>query len=488
MVFSSTIFLFFFLPVTLFAYLLVPGRFRNFILLFFSLLFYAWGETGYVFLMIASVVFNHYFAILIYSYASRPDKTGLKKTLLFTAIIFNLGLLCFFKYANFFADNLNLLLEGSGFKPATLSPVHLPIGISFFTFQALSYVIDVYRSEVKPQQRWVNSALYISLFPQLIAGPIVRYHDIANQLSERKLRLEQFMSGIHRFVIGLGKKVLIANTVGDIADQIFNIPAFNLTTPVAWIGIAAYTLQIYFDFSGYSDMAIGLGRMFGFKFPENFNYPYISKSIREFWRRWHISLSTWFRDYLYLPLGGSRVSFFRTYMNLLIVFFLCGLWHGASWNFVIWGLYHGLFLILERLKFLVFLKGLPRVIKHGYVIFIIMIGWVFFRAENISSAMSYLMALFGQAKGTGLEYSAAQYLKPDFCTAFIVGIIASAPVFPLMMKWYSRFEKRMRAGTSAVLCGNAMTIIEMAVIYSILFFSAAALASGTHNPFIYFRF
>ncbi|MGD8338870.1 MAG: MBOAT family protein, partial [Desulfobacterales bacterium] len=381
MLFSSIIFLFQFLPLCLLLYFLAGKRLRNLLLLIASLVFYAWGESYYVLLMLVSILVNYLCGLMIDRYRGRQAARGF----LIAAIAFNVLSISVFKYANFLVDNLNTLLSQIGAGPIELAPIHLPIGISFFTFQAMSYAVDVYRRDAPVQRNPLNIGLYIALFPQLIAGPIIRYHDIAAQLIRRRVRLDDLSYGIERFVVGLGKKVLIANQVAIIADQVFSFPYETLTPGVAWLGVLCYTLQIYFDFSGYSDMAIGIGRMFGFHFLENFNYPYISRSIREFWRRWHISLSSWFRDYLYIPLGGNHRGPLRTYLNLLIVFFLCGLWHGASWNFVIWGLLHGLFLVIERLGFEKILNRWWSPLRYLYVMLVVCTGWVFFRAENLSS-------------------------------------------------------------------------------------------------------
>ena len=394
MVFSSPIFLFAFLPIVLALYFVVGRRFHNVLLIIASLLFYAWGETIYILIMVSSILLNYVLAIMI----QKGHDSGLDlraRTFLIIAVIANLCLLCYFKYANFLVDSLDFILNAVrlNWLEVRLSPVHLPIGISFFTFHSLSYVIDVYRKVVTAQRNLVNMALYISFFPQLIAGPIIRYHDIAAQIENRNVTPDKFAYGIQRFIMGLGKKVLIANTLAMAADQVFAIPAAQLTTGLAWLGITCYTLQIYFDFSGYSDMAIGLGRMFGFEILENFNYPYISSSIREFWRRWHISLTNWFRDYLYIPLGGNRGTPARTYLNLLTVFFLCGLWHGASWTFVVWGLYHGAFLILERLKFGKLLNSAWSPVRHLYTILVFMVGWVFFRSDTLPYALEFLKAM-----------------------------------------------------------------------------------------------
>ena len=355
----------------------------------------------------------------------------------------------------------------------------------------MSYVIDVYRGASRPQTNLVNVALYISLFPQLIAGPIVRYHDIDQQIMGRSHSIPLFATGIKRFIFGLGKKVIIANPLGHVADQIFAIPPDSVTTPLIWLAVLAYSLQIYFDFSGYSDMAIGLGRMFGFRFLENFNYPYISRSVQEFWRRWHISLSRWFRDYLYIPLGGNRCSRPRMYFNLVTVFFLCGLWHGASWNFVIWGLLHGTFLILERVGLAEIMGRLPAIVRHTYVLLFIAITWVFFRSESLSASITYLAAMAGYAHGDGLEYYAALYLNGEVSVILVIGIIFSTPVLPRLRSIYSKATE-IRSASGDNLYFGAMTKTVPVAYYlfltALLVICAAYVASGTYNPFIYFRF
>ncbi|MCA8923022.1 MAG: MBOAT family protein, partial [Planctomycetes bacterium] len=382
MVFSSTFFLFFFLPALLVFYGAARSlRLRNAVLLVASLAFYAWGELGYVFLLLGSIGANYGFGLWIAGAVER----GAARRALVVAVATNLGLLGVVKYTHMFVGWAGVALGALGVAQVDpMPPLHLPLGISFFTFQALSYVIDVYRGVVPAQRSPWKLALYVSLFPQLIAGPIVRYADLAAELDARSVTTADVAAGARRFVVGLGKKVLIANALSVPADRIFALPAEQLGLEVAWLGIACYTLQIYFDFSGYSDMAIGLGRMFGFHFLENFDYPYVSRSIREFWRRWHISLSTWFRDYLYIPLGGNQGSATRTYVNLVLVFALCGLWHGASLTFVAWGLFHGVFLVGERLA-----AGkvrAPRLLQHLYVLVAVMVGWVLFRAESFAHA------------------------------------------------------------------------------------------------------
>ena len=391
MVFSSTLFLFWFLPVVLVGYYLCGKNAKNYWLLLASLFFYSWGEPKYVLLMFTLIVINYICGLLL----ARDHN----RYLLCATVIFNLGILGYFKYFNFLMETVNAVLSLIGGQSVSLNQIALPIGISFFTFQIMSYVIDVYRGTVPPQKSLAKLALYISLFPQLIAGPIVRYSDVAAQIDERNVTLGGIYTGAVRFMIGLSKKVLLSNQMAAIADAAFiqsDPPAL-----LAWMGAVAYALQIYFDFSGYSDMAIGLGKLFGFDFLENFNYPYISSSVKEFWRRWHISLSSWFRDYLYIPLGGSHCSREKTYRNLLIVFSMTGLWHGASWNFVVWGLWHGAFLILERVLGNRF--RMPKWLGHIYTMLVVLIGWVFFRADTLGQAAVYLRSMARKLKITENE-------------------------------------------------------------------------------------
>jgi alginate O-acetyltransferase complex protein AlgI len=359
-----------------------------------------------------------------------------------------------------------------------MGPVHLPIGISFFTFQSMSYIIDVYRKEVPAQKNPLTVALYISLFPQLIAGPIVRYRDIAHQLIQRQVKTSRFVEGIYRFVMGLGKKMIIANPLGAVADEIFSVPAAQLPVEVAWLGIICYTLQIYFDFSGYSDMAIGLGRMLGFTFLENFNYPYISRSITEFWRRWHISLSSWFRDYLYIPLGGSRAGAWRTWFNLLVVFVLCGFWHGASWNFLVWGLIHGLFLVIERAWLKAALASWPRVFRHVYVMLVVMFGWVFFRMDTLPEAIGLLGALGGLNEGSISPVYFGRYFDNAILLALFAGGLGSMPI----VAWIRKIP--MVTAPAAI----TSSVFSYLWLMSVFILSLAYLGSGTFNPFIYFRF
>ena len=392
MVFSSMTFIWIFLPILLFVYYISKEKYRNIILLIFSLIFYSWGEPKYIVLMLISILVNYIFGRILDKCNKKKNKT----IVLIFSIIFNLGLLVYFKYFNFIATNIDNII-GNNVIPN--KNIVLPIGISFYTFQIMSYIIDLYRGDIKVQKNLLNLALYISFFPQLIAGPIVKYKDIDEQLQKRTVTIEKFSNGIKRFVYGLAKKVIFANTLAYIADTIFNSNIEFLNMPIAWLGAICYTLQIYFDFSGYSDMAIGLGKMFGFEFMENFNLPYISESITEFWRRWHISLSTWFKEYLYIPLGGNRKGKIRTYINLLIVFFATGIWHGASWNFVVWGLFNGFFLVIERIKLKELLdKNKLKFINHIYALLVIIFGWVLFRADTLKSALQYMKIMISPSK------------------------------------------------------------------------------------------
>jgi alginate O-acetyltransferase complex protein AlgI len=483
MIFSSLLFLFIFLPVVLTLYYLLGQRFRNTLLLLASLLFYAWGEVHYVFVMLLSISINYCFGLML----DGGTKPAMRRFVVAGAVVANIAPLFYYKYSFFFGGGINQLLVSFHLPAIPVRSPHLPIGISFFTFQALSYVIDVFRRDTSAQKNPFKLGLYISLFPQLIAGPIVRYHDVAEQITRRIHSSAIFASGIERFIMGLAKKVLIANVMADIADSIFASPGNFLTAPHAWLGIVCYTLQIYFDFSGYSDMAIGLGRMFGFHFLENFNYPYISQSLQEFWRRWHISLSTWLRDYLYIPLGGSRYGVGRTYCNLLIVFALCGLWHGAGWTFLAWGCYHGFFLILERLGLNALLAACPRLFRHVYAMLVVVIGWVFFRAETLQAGMQYLGAMF--FGGDAVRIHPWVLAKTDAMTFFflLVAICCSIPIYPYLQQRASRCleaapaERSLFMGT--FLYGGKVFLLALLLSLSILY-----LASGTYNPFIYFRF
>jgi alginate O-acetyltransferase complex protein AlgI len=407
--------------------------------------------------------------------------------LLVLGIMSDLGLLLVFKYAAFLTGNLNGLLAAARLGPLPVPRLVLPLGISFFTFHKISYKVDVYRRAAQVRRGPLDLALYILLFPQLIAGPIVRYWEIANELVARKASAECFAIGARRFIIGLGKKMMLANTVGYTADQIFALPAGDLTTALAWLGTLCYTLQIYFDFSGYSDMAIGLARMFGFHFPENFNYPYISSSITEFWRRWHMSLSRWFRDYVYIPLGGNRGSSRRTYANLLTVFCLCGLWHGASWNFLFWGLYHGALLVFERVGFGALLARWPRPLRHAYTILMFTFGWALFRAADLPQALSFIKAMAGWAPGDGLVHGVGAYWNRELILTLCAGAIGSMPIYP----WAVRRLKKLRARGGRplrLLIGGSLEMSSFAWHGLILVYSTMLMAAQTYNPFIYFRF
>lgn len=473
MVFSDPIFIFFFLPGLLLAYAAAPGQLKNYVLLCGSLAFYAWDERVWVAVMLASIVFNYTMGCWIGARVGEPSA----RRLVVLAVAGNLAALVSFKYANFLAANVDVVLASVGAPTIDLAPIHLPIGISFFTFQAISYVVDVYRGEVRAQRKLSSLALYISLFPQLIAGPIVRYHSIADAIDSRVIEVSRFAAGIRRFVIGLGKKMIIANSAGVTADAVFGLSAYELSTPIAWLGVVCYTVQIYYDFSGYSDMAIGLGRMLGFDFCENFNYPYVSRSVTEFWRRWHMSLSSWFRDYVYIPLGGNRAGGVRTLRNLLIVFALCGFWHGASWNFLIWGLLHGLLLILERIGLGRALSSAPALLSRGYVLLVVMVAWVFFRAESLAQSSAFLCAMSGFSEVADYAHPVGFFFGVDTALVLALGCIGAVPAGP----WLA---SRARACMSPA----AMAALEACWIALLLSFCAMLMAASAYNPFIYFRF
>ncbi|MCB1703567.1 MAG: MBOAT family protein [Halioglobus sp.] len=477
MLFTSPVFLFAFLPLVLALHYFAPARLKNSVLLLASLLFYSWGETLYVLLMLVSIAANYCFGVAIEHFRqSRYPRLWLA-----IGVATNLSLLAAFKYANFLVDTANALLQWADIPPIVLAPVHLPLGISFFTFQAMSYIIDVYRGDVAAQRRPGHVALYIALFPQLVAGPIVRYHDISKQIVQRHIGSSLFVSGARRFLMGLAKKLLIANSMGQVATAAFSAPTAELGFALAWLGIICYALQIYFDFSGYSDMAIGLGRMLGFRFQENFNYPYIATSLQDFWRRWHISLSSWFRDYLYIPLGGNRSGAARTYFNLMLVFFLCGLWHGASWNFVLWGMIHGCFLVLERGPFGAFLNALWRPLRHAYTLIVVCFAWVFFRAETLPQAFDYAAVMLGMGEATPVAgFLAGVILKPDILAALLAGAVLAAPVYPwLAFHCCIPVLQRHRGW---------YFVSQWAFMYGLAALVFLAVASTTFNPFIYFRF
>ncbi|MCA9067484.1 MAG: MBOAT family protein [Planctomycetaceae bacterium] len=484
MLFSQPVFLFGFLPVLLLLYFLCPKKIRNVLLLMASLWFYAWGEPSLVLLMLLSTVMNYWFGRWVDVCRDRSAA----KCVVVLAVTLNLGILIYFKYASFLIESLNLLLAFIDI-PALDSPnVTLPIGISFYTFQAMSYVIDVYRGQAQSERNPINVALYIALFPQLIAGPIVRYTDVAAEIKNRSIDSDGFAYGIQRFIVGLGKKMLIANSAASVADAIFDIPDSQLSFAVAWLGILCYTVQIYFDFSGYSDMAIGLGRMFGFRFLENFNYPYVAQSITEFWRRWHISLSSWYRDYLYIPLGGNRCAGWRVSLNLMIVFVLCGLWHGASWNFAFWGIYHGAFLMLERWGLGRTIERLWKPLRHLYTLLVVMGGWVLFRTLTLAHCSAYFKALGGFGAAANPKYPVSLYLDRGLILVLVAAIIGSLPLIPWIVSRLEAFQQQERNTLAFTAVFFASATLRLSCLTLLFLASAAVMSAGTHNPFIYFRF
>lgn len=466
MVFSSTIFLCVYLPLVLLGYYICPKKGRNLFLLIVSLVFYAWGEPKYVFLMIFSILVNYIFGRLMDKH--RENKKRLKLMLVLSVVI-DIGLLSVFKYTDFIITNVNAIF-GANFD---LLNIALPIGISFYTFQAMSYTIDVYRDDVRVQKNLIDFGMYITMFPQLIAGPIVRYADVQDQLAERSVTTADFSEGVMRFVVGLGKKVLLANQMGAVWSDIYALGG-DVSALMAWTGAIAYTFQIYFDFSGYSDMAIGLGRMFGFKFPENFRYPYQSVSITDFWRRWHITLSTWFKEYLYIPLGGNRRGLARQALNLLIVWSLTGFWHGAGWNFVMWGLYYFVILFIEKLFLLKALNKLPKFFRHVYALLLIIIGWVIFASDDVSVLLPYLGSMFG-ANGAigGMDV----YTLLTKAVLLIICCIAS-----------TELPKKLFLSAAGAMNEKAAFTLKSVLTIALLAMSMILLIGDSYNPFLYFRF
>ena len=464
MVFSSLVFLFVYLPVVLAVYYLIPCRWRNPWLFAVNLVFYGWGEPVYILLMLFSITINYISGILI---CRNRDDDRKSRLILTVNTVVNLSLLVLFKYADLLIGTVNSLF-GCSLKALNLA---LPIGISFYTFQTMSYPIDVYRGDTSVQKNYVNFGTFVALFPQLIAGPIVRYKDIESQLTDRPVNTAQFADGVERFCLGLAKKVLIANNIGSLWDVHAAAAPGELTVVGAWLGAIAFSLQIYYDFSGYSDMAIGLGRMLGFEFLENFNYPYISASVTEFWRRWHISLGTWFRDYVYIPLGGNRRGFKRQILNLAIVWGLTGLWHGANWTFLLWGLYYAVFLIIEKLFLLKRLDRFPA-LGHLYAVLVAVFGWVIFQLDSVSEAMSYYGAMLG-IKAAGFFSAADGYYLRSYGLILLIGIAAATP---LLKRLYSRLSEKLRS------------ILTPALVLAALFLCTAYLVDATYNPFLYFRF
>ncbi len=468
MLFSSMFFLWYFFPFVFILYRILDDKYKNIFLLVASLFFYAWGEPKYIILMLVSISMNYTFGILVdYLHGSN------RKIALGVCVIANISLLGYFKYYNFFVSNINLV---GGNELIQFRDIILPIGISFYTFQALSYVIDLYRNQIFVQKNIFNLALYISFFPQLIAGPIIKYKDIDDQIVNRHVSVQKTAYGVKRFVYGLSKKVILANTFAAVVDKIYALSVYELSTPLVWCAALLYSLQIYFDFSGYSDMAIGLGKMFGFDFMENFNYPYISKSIQDFWRRWHISLSTWFREYLYIPLGGNKKGSMRTYINLIIVFFATGLWHGASFNFIVWGLYNGVFLIVERLFLGKLLKrNNYKLINHIYVILVIIVGWVFFRANDLYHAIDLLKIMFiGNSSDI---YALSEFLNVKIVILLLFGLVFCGPI----QNYIPRLKTMLYYEQKAF-------VWEYVVQIQLMLICIMLLASSTYNPFIYFRF
>ena len=477
MLFSSPTFLFYFLPLTLLLAWIT--RRNRVVLLICSLIFYAWGEPTYVFLLVFVIIFNYYVGEAIQKYVE------LSKLLFLIGVITDITILAIFKYADFLIENLNDVLREFAFEALPIPNIPLPLGISFFTFQAVAYLIDIYMGRISPSHSLLRFAVFKSFFPQLIAGPIVRYQWVAADLERDHFNEMILAYGVGRFVIGLAKKVIIADNIGPLVNQIFALQPYHLSFASAWVGAIGFTLQIYFDFSGYSDMAIGMGRMFGIRLPENFRHPYISMSIQEFWRRWHITLSTWFRDYLYFPLGGSREGQVRTYFNLCLVFFLCGLWHGATWSFVVWGLYHGAFLIAERTFFGRVLRALPRPLRHAYALAVVVFGWVIFRSPNLPYAIAMMKAMIGI---NGSESS--QVLWPISIDQFNmltvltigIGILASLP-------WGVVRTRGARSWLPTIPQGNAILAAAYPLgIFTLLVISFGFVATQTHLAFIYFRF
>ena len=455
--------------MTLILYYVVPRKAKNLILLIMSLVFYAWGEPVYVLLMIFSIVFN-YFSARSISYYADEDKKGLKKFTFVINVIINLALLCFFKYYGFAVENLNSIFHLS----LQIRNIALPIGISFYTFQTLSYVIDVYKGNVKVQNNIINFGAYISMFPQLIAGPIVRYADVETQLTERVISFDKLAEGATWFIMGLGKKVLLANNVGMLFDAIF-ATAPDRAVLSTWIGIIAYTFQIYFDFSGYSDMAVGLGKMLGFEFVQNFNYPYISRSATEFWRRWHISLGTWFREYVYIPLGGNRVGPLKHIRNIFVVWILTGFWHGAAWCFVLWGVYYAILLLLEKYVWGKGLAKLPKFVQHIYTIIIFIFGWLIFTSTNLADLGNNFCSMFGILKNSFINSETLFYLRNNAVLLVICGICST----PLVTKLFTKIASRKGVG---------FQIISVVIYAAIFILSLAYLVNATYNPFLYFRF
>lgn len=469
MLFSSITFLFLFLPIMLAVYYIAPPQWKNLLLLAGSLIFYAWGEPVYIILMILSILLNYFCGMDIENKSENEAKA--KRSLVF-AITVNIVLLVFFKYFGFLVESTNTLFGIS----IPYRELALPIGISFYTFQEISYIVDVYRGKVKAQQSLVKYALYVSMFPQLVAGPIVCYGDIEKQLTERKISGRKLGQGAMLFIIGLSKKAVLSNTLGKIFEEISSTSASNLTVLMAWLGCITYAFQIYFDFSGYSDMAIGLGRMFGFEFKKNFDVPYISKSITEFWRRWHISLSSWFREYVYIPLGGNHVTISRNIVNLLIVWMLTGMWHGAAWNFIVWGIYYGVVLVLEKYVWGAIVDRWPSVLQHIYALVLVLVGWVFFFSPSLGAALRYLFAMVGG--GAGFAGKEVFFVILTHWLFYLLAVIGSTTLGSRMLRAILNVSENH----------TVRIVITLVVFFGMLAISVAYLIADTYNPFLYFRF
>lgn len=484
MLFSSLIFLYAFLPIVLILYYLTPEKLKNAWLLLASLVFFAWGGVSYTVILIAAILLNYIFGRLIYS-----SKTQIsRKRFAALGISLNIALLAFFKYSNFFTANLDNLFQSLNLGKVQHSNIILPIGISFYTFHCISYLADIYRRKTSAESNPLDLALYVSMFPQLVAGPIIRYHDVQSQILHRKHSLPKFVSGVKRFSIGLGKKVLLANTFAATCSHAFFLQPETLNPYIAWLGIVCYTLQIYCDFSGYSDMAIGLGKMFGFDFKENFNFPYTATSIRDFWRRWHMSLSTFFRDYVYIPLGGNQKGSARTYLNLLGVFSLTGLWHGASWNFVVWGMIHGFFIMIERLGFeRLVLKRIP-LLAHLYTLFVVTMAWIFFRIQDFSKAMEFIKALFRPASLDWQNEFLFSLLDLEFVLTFCIAVLGASGVLTKVGEYVLKLLKKRKSPLLISRARIVYTLATLCFVAGILFLCTLYLIAGTYNPFIYSQF
>ncbi|MCJ7525038.1 MAG: MBOAT family protein [Candidatus Aminicenantes bacterium] len=496
MLFSTPTFLFLFLPAVLMIGLFLKKEAQNLFLLLASLIFYAWGEGWIVLLLLASALFNHCFGLAI----EKGNSSGKRKAWLIAGLGFNLSLLIVFKYAGFILANLEPLLRSAGIVISKNITWHQPLGVSFFTFMAMAYLVEVYNRSCPAENKFLHTALFITFFPTVLAGPINRYSSLRQQLAERETTPELLSQGSRRFIIGLGKKVLLADTLARVADHIFAIPASGLTAPVAWLGAVCYTLQIFFDFSGYSDMAIGLGRMFGFTFMENFKYPYISRSITEFWTRWHISLSTWLRDFLFLPMAysvsrriksnrwlGIKAESWSYYPSMFITMLLCGLWHGAAWTFIAWGVYHGSFIMLERSVLKKFIRRLWTPLQISYALLTVIFGWVLFRADDFSRAAGFWRAMFGFGHGDGLEFYPALYLNNEVLTVLALAILLAAPVGLALAKIFDRLCRTTEVKRLLWLKGG-YRLLTTTLLLAVLLASAMRLAMTTYNPFIYFRF